>query len=168
MSRMMTSTLSPPWKMHKSYLPSMNWWIVIAAFRLLNVDDWLCLTMQRHLHLRSTGNIGRAGWRGREAEASSWPVISLARALLIGGPDPPGAWEDSMELTCLYAYCRSVQRADVYETFSVYTTTEMNTFGTHLLVEKWLGTTSHLLTAMSVFYSSPICIIILPPWGGRE
>lgn len=37
-----------PWKMHKSYPPSMNWWIVIAAFRLLNVDDWL-LTMQKRL-----------------------------------------------------------------------------------------------------------------------
>ena len=81
------STLSPPWTDAQSYPPSMNWWIVIAAFRfnMLMMD---CVeAMQRHLHLRLTGG---SGWTEQCRPQPFWPVFSLARALsrLRGGTRP--------------------------------------------------------------------------------
>ncbi len=155
----------------------MNWWIVIAAFRLLNVDDWL-LTMQRDLHPRLTGRSGQADRRGHEAEASSWPVFSLARALSTGGPDHTGAWGGrrgpQLPLSLLWvcavsrytAQARSQIRTRHLECALPLTLERSSHTPTYwdIIRHHKPATHCHVVT----YHSSSTCIILLPPWGCPE
>lgn len=91
-SRKNDANAPTPWKMHKSYPPSMNWWIVIAAFRLLNIDDWL-LTMQKETCISDwLVAVGRwTVWRPWRAEVSLGLVCGLTQVLFRWGTRPYGS-----------------------------------------------------------------------------
>lgn len=151
----MTPPALTPWKMHKSYPPSMNWWIVIAAFRLLNVDDWL-LTMQRDLHLRFTGSSGQVDCRGHEAETSL--------------SQEPGwtAWISP----AFYSHSEQIYSTstftDTYTSYSVYTTTDISTLVYTPTYWNPIGHHKPATHCHVLSYSSLTCIIVLPPWGCSE
>lgn len=84
----------PPWRMHKSSPPSMNWWIVIAAFRLLNVYCKQCkemLTARRGQEAEGSvfspaGGLSLSSWRigpNRSLHEHHGPHLSSLQTLCV-------------------------------------------------------------------------------------